>query len=86
MKFKAYQEKSSTWFVNTHKTKGKQFGKRFETEIEAKQFALIKTHDYHIQQMDKAYLELEKICEMNSNGEIKPIGYDCFCNQSDFSC
>lgn len=87
MKYKAYKEKNkNTWFVNLRKVNGVQRGKRFNNELEAKQFAIIQSFNYHLTSMDNAFSELSKISEKNDNGEIKPIGYECFGTQSDFMC
>ncbi len=83
MKYTAKQEQAGTWFVNIHKVAGVQRGHRFDTEQEAKEFALQQSHIYYQEQMNKAYDELKKICPQNSIGEIKLTGYDYFTNQGD---
>lgn len=90
MKYKAYQEKAGTWFVATYITKTTNRGKRFESELEAKQYALIESLVYYSQKKtDDAWDELVKICDQNEDGindEIKPIGYECYVNQGDMLC
>ncbi len=89
MKYKAYEEKAGTWFVNTVKIKGTQRGRRFATEYEAKEYALLESHDYYREQMNKSWRELSKLVpEENKNDmdEIKLTGSDHYINQSDLMC
>ena len=60
MKFKAYKEKSGTYFVNLYKKAGVQKGRRFESKLEAEQFAMMQTIAYHQQQLESAWLKLDE--------------------------
>ena len=86
VKYKAYKQQSGTWFVNTYKQAGQQYGKVFATEQEAREFALMESHSYYQDQMDKAWKELEGLCGCGMSGEIKPIGYDEAFDRSDMMC
>ena len=86
MKYKAHQESTGKWFVNTHKTSGKQYGKRFDNELEARQYALIESHHYYQAQMDAAWRELEKISETTPYGEVTIVGSNIPLNQGDLMC
>ncbi len=54
MRYAAYKETKGTWFINTHKVGGQQYGKRYDTEQEAKQEAALKSMYYYQTMMDNA--------------------------------
>ena len=87
MKYQAHQEIAGTWFVNTFKKNGEQFGKRFDTEQEAKEYALLQSHNYYQMQMDQTWKKLKTLSGGDDiNGEIQLIGYDNRFSQGDLMC
>lgn len=59
MKFKAYQQSNGTYFVNLYKKDGKQYGQPFSNKLEAEQFALIRTMQFHQDQLEAAWKALD---------------------------
>lgn len=87
MKFKAYKEKSGTYFVNLYKKAGVQKGRRFESKLEAEQFAMIETIQYHQEQLTRAWLKLEdSATKHNSVGEPIFEGEDTPTSLGDLLC
>ena len=87
MKFKAYKEQKGTYFVNTHKVKGSQKGRRFESKLEAEQFALMETMQYHQNKLDAAWFALkDSAISLNSMDEPMLEGFEHYTSKGDLLC
>ncbi len=87
MKYKAYEEATpGSWFINTYKKGGQQYGKRFPTELQAKQTAALWNMQEAQVQVDKHWRVLYEMSEQDDMDRIKLEGRDSFSNQGDFLC
>ena len=86
MKFKAYKEKSGTYFVNLYKKDGVQKGRRFENKLESEQFAMTQTITYHQEQLTKAWVKLQDSAKQDSIGNVYLEGEDTPTSLGDLLC
>ena len=86
MKFKAYKEKAGTYFVNLYKKAGVQKGRRFENKLEADQFAMIETIQYHQHQLELAWLKLDDSATKHESGLPILEGYEHSTTLGDLLC
>ena len=87
MKFKVTTESTGKFFVNTFKKGGKQYGKRFDTEQEATEFALIESIKFYEQAKYEAWAELRKACPNNVYGDaVRLTGESDYTTLGDICC
>jgi len=86
MKYKAFENTNGQFCVTTRKAGGTGFGACFDTEQEAKEYALIQSMAFYQQQVDNAWYGLEKICPSNDLGEVMLTNGDSYSSKGDLLC